>query len=311
MKKILLILVMTTVFSLSAKHLNVLMIGNSFSLCVGSYLPQMVKSVPGESITLTSAYIGGCSLELHWKNIAAAEKNPKLRQYMITVWNSKTGKKTVDYKPALVLLKTQKYDIITIQQSSMNSIDYATYQPYAKNLIATIRKYQPQAEIVVQQTWSYRADSGFLEKKKMTNDDMYQKLENAYQQLASENGFRIIPTGYAIQISRKNAPLKFRKYDMNLLKTLSWPDLPPQAGDVVGKLYWAKNRKTGLMMISQDPNHLNIRGEYLQAAVWFAFLYEKNTSEIKFVPETIGNDDAEFLKKCAQEAIDQYRKTEK
>lgn len=302
---------MTAVFSLSAKHLNVLMIGNSFSICVGTCLPQMVKSVPGESITLTSAFIGGCYLEQHWNNICAAEKNPELKQYLITVWDSATGKTTENYQTALALLKTQKYDIITIQQNSMYSIDYSTYQPYANNLIAVIKKYQPQAEIIIQQTWSYRADALFFELKNLNNDEMYQKLDQAYQKLAAENGLRIIPTGYAIQISRKNSSLKFKGYDKNLLTSLSWPDLPPQAGDVVGKLFWKKNSKTGRMMIEKDTSHLNIRGEYLQAAVWFAFLYGKNTSEIKFVPETIGNDDAEFLKKCAQEAVDNFREEQK
>ena len=48
---------------LSAKELKVLMIGNSFSICVGTYLPQIVKSVPGNRLELTSAYIGGYLLQ--------------------------------------------------------------------------------------------------------------------------------------------------------------------------------------------------------------------------------------------------------
>jgi len=47
------------------KSLKVLMIGNSFSICVGKNLPQIVSSFPDLELTLCSAYIGGCSLERH------------------------------------------------------------------------------------------------------------------------------------------------------------------------------------------------------------------------------------------------------
>lgn len=310
MKKMLFFLAAAALFSLSAKDLNVLAIGNSFSVCVGRFLPQIVKSVPGENIVLTSANIGGCQLERHWTSFLAAEKNPKLKQYKIDVWNTKTGKKTTTYGSLFELLKTKKYDVITIQQQSSRSISYSTYQPYAKNLIAEIKKYQPDAEIVIQQTWSYRADSDFFVNAKMSNDEMYQKLNEAYIRLAKENNFRMIPTGYAVQLSRKNSPVKFKKYDAAALKEYHWPDFPSQAGDVVGKLFWRK-AKSGKMQIYCDAIHLNIRGEYLQAAVWFSFLYGKNTSEIKFVPREIGDDDAEFLRKCAQQAVNEYKQVKK
>ena len=51
------------------KSLNVLMIGNSFSICVGKFLPQMVRCFPGNSLKLTSCYIGGCSFETYTNNI--------------------------------------------------------------------------------------------------------------------------------------------------------------------------------------------------------------------------------------------------
>ena len=50
-------------FCLSAKELNVLMIGNSFSSSVGICLPSMVKSVPDCKLTLTNAFIGAYSRE--------------------------------------------------------------------------------------------------------------------------------------------------------------------------------------------------------------------------------------------------------
>ena len=52
-----------------AKEMKVLMIGNSFSICVGKNLPQIVKAGKKHQLVLTSAYIGGCSLETHAKNL--------------------------------------------------------------------------------------------------------------------------------------------------------------------------------------------------------------------------------------------------
>ena len=307
MKRIAVMLLLMIAFCLSAKDLNVLMIGNSFSICVGSFLPRMVKSVPGCKLTLTSAYIGACSLEKHMMKIKEAETNPNARSYTIDVWFSDKSKPTTKRGNLLSLLKTEKYDIITIQQSSPNSFDYKTYQPFAGQLIDVIKKYQPQAEIIVHQTWSYRADSTLLEQRKMTNDEMYQKVSAAYAQLAKDYGLRVIPVGDAVQLTRKYSTLKFQMYDRKSLANYVWPDTPPQAGDVVGRFYWAKRNGKGKLRLFPDAIHLNTRGEYLQAAVWFAFLYNKNTSEIKYIPSNIGDDDAAFMLKCAQEAVDNYK----
>ena len=77
---------------LSAKELKVLMIGNSFSISVGRYLPKIVSSVPGNRLELTSAYIGGCPLERHSQNLRKAEKDPEFKPYGVTVWSSESSK---------------------------------------------------------------------------------------------------------------------------------------------------------------------------------------------------------------------------
>ena len=284
------------------KALDVLMIGNSFSICVGKFLPQMVRCFSGNKIKLTSCFIGGCSLETHWNNFCEAEKNPDFAPYRITIWDSTTLKKPQFKGSVNDRLKSEKYDIVTIQQASRYSVDYAAFQPFADELIKQVKKYQPQAEIIIQQTWSYRADAPFLRENGIDNSTMYAKLEAAYRQLAEDYGFRMIPTGYAVQISRELSERKFKNYDWEMLDTLQWPDLPNQSGDVVGNFRWYKNAD-GEMTISRDTNHLNVRGEYLQAALWCAFLYGIDPEEITYVAPKIGKTDAAFLRKCAKEAL--------
>ena len=244
MKKFVGLIVLALCCALSAKELRVLAVGNSFSLSVTRNLPQIVASVPGNRIILTSAYIGSCPLEKHWKSILKAEKNAKVKPYGITVWDSAhKGFKVSDYRGNVnELVKKNKYDIITIQQSSPNSWKYETYQPYAKNLIAYLEKYQPQAEIIIQQTWSYRSDSTLLKEWKFDNAAMYSKLNEAYCQLAKENGFRIIPSGYAVQIFREKNPVKYVPLTDEELKKFKKPAVPAWDADVVGRHNWKKRR---------------------------------------------------------------------
>ena len=285
---------------------NILMIGNSFSICVGKFLPQMVRCFLGNHLKLTSCFIGGCSLETHWNNLVEAEKTPDFNPYRITVWDSATLKKPQFKGNVNTLLKTEKYDIVTIQQASRSSCDYSTYLPFADDLIKFVKKHQPQAEIIIQQTWSYRADAPFFRENGMDNSEMYHRLEKAYFQLAKDYDLRIIPTGFAVQISRNLSPVKFENYDWEMLDSLQWPDLPRQAGDVVGNFRWRKN-DDGEMVIYRDTNHLNMRGEYLQAALWCGFLYDVDPEKITYVAPKIGKSDAAFLRKCASCALNEFK----
>ena len=135
---------------------------------------------------------------------------------------------------------------------------------------------------------------------------MYEKLTANYLALAKSIHARVIPTGLAVQIAREKSPVKFKNYDPALLGTLHFPDLPPQAGDVVGRLYWSKDQKTGEMRIIRDAMHLNDRGEYLQACVWYLFLFGGTAEDIRFVPNSIGNSDARFLARCAEDAVKSF-----
>ena len=51
--------------------LKVLMIGNSFSICVLREMPACAASA-GETLDLASLYIGGCPLDRHWENVEKA-----------------------------------------------------------------------------------------------------------------------------------------------------------------------------------------------------------------------------------------------
>ena len=73
------VLAMACVFSVSAKALKVLMIGNSFSICVLKEMPACSASA-GDTLDLASLYIGGCPLDRHWDNVEKAG-DPNFKPY--------------------------------------------------------------------------------------------------------------------------------------------------------------------------------------------------------------------------------------
>ena len=314
MKAFLLAAAAMIAFSCGAKDLKVLMVGNSFSQSVLAYLPKLAAAAPDCKLKLGQAMIGGCTMERHCNEFKKAEQDPKYKPY----WTNLTPdpKNPKNHKASLKdLLTADKWDIVTIQQGSHQSWMPEKFGPYAEELIGIIRKYAPQAEIVVHQTWAYRSDDPRIAPKnpawKFGQKEMYNRLTANYINLAKKHNFRIIPVGYAIQLSREKSPVKFRNYDPALLDALNYPDLPNQAGDVVGNMHWRKSKKNGEMEIRRDTFHLNCRGKYLQGCTWFLFLFHKKAEDVKFIPDEIGDKDAEFLLQCAAEAVASFPQVKK
>lgn len=316
MKKLLLVLTAISVtFAAAAaeqtKKLKILMIGNSFSVCVADDLHQIVKKTPDCKLLLTSAYIGGCTFNRHWNNIEKAEKDANHKPYTIRIWD--TDKKRATYRKDNVnnLLKEQ-WDIITIQQGSSESWDFKYYEPFAGNLIAYIKKHVPKAEIVIQQTWAYRVDDARLRRWKISQTEMYEKVSTAYRTLAEKYKFRVIPTGDAVQLYRKaNKVQSTAPTAEQNPKKLVYPALPDFNNDIVGNSSWRKDKKTGQMRISSDPAHLNRNGRYMQACVWFSALFGKDATTIQYEPKGIAKEKIVQMRKIAQEAVTTYKQVKK
>lgn len=299
MKKLLIIaLFFAAAFStLWSKEVKLLTIGNSFADSAFKYLPQVAASVPDCDLVMERANHGGCELDRHWSYILREESSPDVKLYR---------KATASLKE---ILKSKKWDFITIQQASHKSWRPETYQPFAKNIKEYVNKNAPSAEVVLQQTWSYRSDDPRIRKGGEWNIDqteMFKRLEQAYAECAKELDLRIIPMGLAVQNARNGQKVKFKDYGADALKKMKYPDLPDQSGSIVGKLRWAKG-KDGKMRINRDSIHLNERGEYLQACVWFAFFFGKNAEEITFVPDGINPEDAKFLRSVAQKTVSTFK----
>lgn len=299
--------------TVSAKNLKVLMIGNSFSVCVLKQMPQVAADA-GDTLDLASLMIGGCQLKRHWENVEksgdatfkpygfswnyASEKDPKKGSL------AKYGHK-INLPEAL---KADKWDVVTIQQASGDSSFYETYQPYADQLIAKIHELAPTAEIVIQETWSYTPYDGRLAKWKLDPASMHAKLKQAYAMLAAKHGLRTIPTGDAIQLFREQLPVKYEKvYTRKEIAAMKEPEMPQFYGDLAGAARWGKGgswqKDAAVYKLRVDGAHLNPSGEYMQALVWQAKLFGTDVTKIKYRPGFVTEETAAVMKRCAMAAV--------
>ncbi len=285
---------------MSAKPRKVLMIGNSFSICVLKYMPSVAAEL-GCPLDLASLYIGGCPLQRHAANIFAAMSHPEFLPYRVT-WNYASlddqakapfakllGGDDANMGNIPQLLKADAWDIVTIQQASHESWKPDSYHPWADLVIDTIRKFAPQASIYVQQTWSYcnadaricNQDAGGPGSWGIDQTEMYSRLTENYKALAATEGFEMIPTGKAVQLYRERRPVR------------CVPD------DVVGNFWTDENG-----VEHADTIHLNRDGEYLQACVWTAKIFGANVTRLASVPEDLKTPaNAALLRECARDAV--------
>lgn len=168
--------------------MKILTIGNSFSEDATRYLHQIARS-HGVYLEVVNICIGGCSLERHYRNMLGDKKD-----YMLCYNGTFTG----FYTTLEEALLSRKWDVVTIQQVSHESPKKESFYPYINELADYIRTCQPQAKLLLQETWAYEDGShrltvelGYESRKAMLSD-----VQAAYKEAAEIVGFDgIIPSG--------------------------------------------------------------------------------------------------------------------
>ncbi len=267
--------------------LKVLMIGNSFSISVTRHMPQVAKSM-GLDLDLASLYIGGCSLERHWNNFEKGKTDADFKPYKFTRFVA--GEKKEDRPANLAeVLSMEKWDVVTIQQASHFSWKLDTYRPFADDLIKKcVKSLAPQAEVIVQETWSYTPWDKRFAQWGIDQHEMYRRLHRAYYDYAASQGLRVIPMGTAVQLWRERLPVAYTENSIG--------------GDVCGRAKFTKG-EDGKWSAKGDVFHLNSDGDYLQALVWTAKLFETDVSKCPYSPEGLDPQRAAKMKDVAMAAV--------
>lgn len=178
--------------------MKVLSIGNSFSQDAHKWLHKLAQA-DGFNIETYNLYIGGCSLETHWKN---HQENNAYYDFEI---NGNGAKRKISISEAL---KFEKWDVITLQQVSNFSGMFETYEPYLSSLAKIIRNEQPQAKLYIHQTWAYEIDCRLDGFKNYNNNqlEMYKRIIEATNKASSVINAKLIPAGEVIQTLRDTLP---------------------------------------------------------------------------------------------------------
>ena len=174
--------------------MKILSIGNSFSQDAQRYLHRLAKA-DGVDLKSVNLMVGGCSLRTHYLNMlddAAA--------YGFE-FNGETTGIRVSIRQALV---SDDWDYITLQQASPFSTKEETYFPYVEELAKYVKKYCPNAKILIHQTWAYEEGSEKLKKLGYeSTEEMFNLIRSSYAKAAlSISADGIIPCGEVMQMRR-------------------------------------------------------------------------------------------------------------
>lgn len=225
--------------------MKILSIGNSFSEDAHFYLHALAEQ-RGIDLQTVDIAIGGCSLQMHWNNIVNGSVN-----YLHNInGGDDYEKEDISVEQAL---KSNAFDVITLQQVSHYSGQYETYQPYLNDIISYVRKFQPNARLYLHRTWAYEIDSTHGEFSRYDCDQrkMYEAICKATSQIAKETDTKLILSADVIQALRERVP----KFDY----------------------------KNGGESLCRDGFHLSSIARYAVALTWLATLSNKMVEPMMFM----------------------------
>ncbi len=281
--------------------LAVLLIGNSFSGNAGSYLPYFARAGQVD-LVVGHTGLGGASLERHVMIMQKHQTDPadsEGRPYAVKKLPGYEMQGPDEHHVSLrEALTYRSWDVVSIQQASVLSVDSATYEPFATQLIELIRETNPAAEIVILQTWAYRYDSPFLSERLMMNQtQMHEKLSAAYDSMARSHNLRQVPIGDAFALARRSQMWDYAPdpdYDF------AHPPaevLPNQDASLIRGWYF----RDGVLTL--DGNHASIAGRYLGGCVWWEILYGDTLPIPEWKPRELSEERAVSLREIARQAV--------
>ena len=175
--------------------MKILCVGNSFAVDAATYVHQIALSA-GYDIDIHVLYIGGCPIDLHWKNFLSKDK-----AYEFYINGQRNPALYCDIFDGL---EYTQYDFITFQQRSGDSVDASTFFPELLQLMDGIRKYS-KATYLLHKTWSYAKEFSHERygSNPMDQDGMDRDIKLAYEEVSKKANIPyIIPSGEAIRIAR-------------------------------------------------------------------------------------------------------------
>ena len=247
------------------KQVKILAIGNSFSEDATHYLQQMASSV-GIDLKVVNLFVGGCSLERHFRNLETGEK-----AYVYQI----NGIKTCRMVSINEILESETWDYVVTQQASHDSGWICSYDPFLGKMVAAIKEKVPAAQICLHETWAYEVDSihGSFARYNRDQQTMYAQLHQSYTAMAQKYNLKLIPSGTVVQQARK-----LPEFDYG----------------------------NGGKSLCRDGFHLSFDyGRYLASAVWLRTLFGVDAEKIPYFPQSLNltEEPEQALLDCVKRAV--------
>jgi hypothetical protein len=182
--------------------MKILSIGNSFSDDAQRYLREIAAN-DGLEIETLNLCIGGCSLKTHASHVKDGEC-----AYFFHYNGDVERDELISLQDGVEM---RKWDIVTIQQVSVESFKEDSFYPYIHEVIAYVREKLPEAKIYVHQTWAY--EHGCPRSFEVTDgkgaEFMLEGIRRAYARARAEIGAEaIIPSGELMELLYLNGASK-------------------------------------------------------------------------------------------------------
>lgn len=286
------------------KTVRLLTIGNSFTQNTITYLPDMAKA-GNNRLILLNCVVGGYTLEQHAQALVAAQKNPASPAANIYTTAESQSLTTPPASPfnLITALKAEPWDFVTLQQQSFLSSRPESYEPFAGEIIQAIRENCPKAEILVFETWAFRADDPLFSKGNFSAEEMHARIKSAYEKIAATYHLRVIPVGDAFHSANEVMLWHFvpdTKFDFAHAQE---PALPDQWGSLNAGWQWQPGT-SGKRVLSLDAHHANAAGAYLSGATFYEILFAENVENIHYSPSSLPTEDAASLRHIAHATIE-------
>ena len=178
--------------------MNILCIGNSFSVDTTWLLPQIITDLKLKAYHVGNLYVGGCSLNMHWEHLCSDAKVYKYYQTEGGEWESR---EEVSIAEAIA---QRKWDWISIQAGTKDGSRYSQEESYEK-LPALVEKVRALAgadtKIAFNMTWVGDQDKPKSEMPHYRGrlDELYRDIAAVTERVITPLVDKVCPTGTAVQ----------------------------------------------------------------------------------------------------------------
>jgi len=183
--------------SAKSDTLRVLAIGNSFSQDAVEQNLHEIAAEHGDVYIIGNMYIGGCTLERHWRNSTSASTEYEYRKTGAD--GVRVNHKSVSLDAAL---EDEAWDAVSFQQASGRSGLASSYEPYLRELVSFVRaRVRAETRLYWHQTWAYdpHALHGDFPNYTCSCTRMYEDIVSASRSACERHGLAVIPSGTAVQ----------------------------------------------------------------------------------------------------------------